>query len=98
MPQKREGMSSGTCIASGRAPSQAMEMLQPHPASSGTMGWGAKEGLVLPGCGTWTRQGEQAGTVHSHGSLTSSGEARDIWGQDLLSCHAAKTGEIGNEI
>lgn len=47
----------------GRAPSQAMEMLPPHPTSSGTTGWGAREGLVLHGRGTWTQQGEQAGTV-----------------------------------
>lgn len=42
MLQKRQGMSSGTCTASGRAPSQGMEKFQPHPTSSGTRAWGAK--------------------------------------------------------
>lgn len=76
MLQKTQSRSSGTCTASERGPSQAMETLRPHPAPSGTVGWGAKEGLVFRGA--WTQQGEQGGTVHSHSSLMAPGEVGDI--------------------
>lgn len=101
--QKRQGTGSGTCTTSGRAPSQAMEMLQPYPTSSGTTGCGAKQGLVSRGRSTWTQQGEQAGTVHSHSSPMPPGETGTSGGKTSLAedhrdLHTAKTGENGNEI
>lgn len=87
VPQKREGMSSGTCIASWRAPSQAMEMLQPHTASSGTMvqrkGWSCL--AVAPGPGRESKLAQSTATApwHLQGKPGTSGDKTSLAAMQL---------------